>query len=114
MSTGFLRAVENAKKIRGFKRQAEEASQGGLALGGGLAAGLTLSLKSYADQENAATGLKVAMMDANGEVGKRFQDINKLAIGLGNQLPGTTADFQNMMQMLVRQDPGRKHSWRCG
>ena len=50
------------KKIRGFKRQAEEASQGGLALGGGLAAGLTLSLKSYADQENAATGLKVAMM----------------------------------------------------
>ncbi|OSM89492.1 putative phage tail protein [Escherichia coli SHECO002] len=36
------------KKIRGFKRQAEEASQGGLALGGGLAAGLTLSLKSYA------------------------------------------------------------------
>ncbi|MGD2731615.1 phage tail tape measure protein [Escherichia coli] len=91
------------KKIRGFKRQAEEASQGGLALGGGLAAGLTLSLKSYADQENAATGLKVAMMDANGEVGKSFQDINKLAIGLGNQLPGTTADFQNMMQMLVRQ-----------
>ncbi|EKL9787598.1 phage tail tape measure protein, partial [Escherichia coli] len=88
------------KKIRGFKRQAEEASQGGLALGGGLAAGLTLSLKSYADQENAATGLKVAMMDANGEVGKSFQDINKLAIGLGNQLPGTTADFQNMMQML--------------
>lgn len=61
------------KKIRGFKRQAEEASQGGLALGGGLAAGLTLSLKSYADQENAATGLKVAMMDANGEVGKRFR-----------------------------------------
>ncbi|EJC4942794.1 phage tail tape measure protein [Escherichia coli] len=91
------------KKIRGFKRQAEEASQGGLALGGGLAAGLTLSLKSYADQENAATGLKVAMMDANGEVGKSFQGINKLAIGLGNQLPGTTADFQNMMQMLVRQ-----------
>lgn len=91
------------KKIRGFKRQAEEASHGGLALGGGLAAGLTLSLKSYADQENAATGLKVAMMDANGEVGKSFQDINKLAIGLGNQLPGTTADFQNMMQMLVRQ-----------
>lgn len=31
------------KKIRGFKRRAEEASQGGLALGGGLAAGLTLS-----------------------------------------------------------------------
>lgn len=91
------------KNIRGFKRQTEEASKGGLALAGGLAAGLTISLKAYADQENAATGLKVAMMQANGEVAKSFGDINKLAIGLGNQLPGTTADFQNMMQMLVRQ-----------
>lgn len=91
------------KNIRGLKRQAEEASKGGLALAGGLAAGLTLSLKSYADQENAATGLKVAMMQANGEVGNSFEKINKLAVGLGNQLPGTTADFQNMMQMLVRQ-----------
>lgn len=91
------------KNIRGFKRQAEEASKGGLALAGGLAAGLTVSLKAYADQENAATGLKVAMMQANGEVGNSFGKINKLAVGLGNQLPGTTADFQNMMQMLVRQ-----------
>lgn len=91
------------KNIRGFKRQAEEASKGGLALAGGLAAGLTVSLKAYADQENAASGLKVAMMQANGEVGNSFEKINKLAVGLGNQLPGTTADFQNMMQMLVRQ-----------
>lgn len=91
------------KNIRGFKRQTEEAAKGGLALAGGLAAGLTISLKAYADQENAATGLKVAMMQANGEVGKTFENINKLAVGLGNQLPGTTADFQNMMQMLVRQ-----------
>ena len=91
------------KNIRGFKRQAEDASKGGLAMAGGLAAGLTVSLKAYADQENAATGLKVAMMQANGEVGNSFEKINKLAVGLGNQLPGTTADFQNMMQMLVRQ-----------
>jgi len=91
------------KNIRGFRRQAEEASKGGLALGGGLAAGLTLSMKAYADQENAATGLKVAMMQDNDEVGGSFEKINKLAVGLGNQLPGTTADFQNMMQMLVRQ-----------
>lgn len=91
------------KNIRGFKRQTEEAAKGGLALAGGLAAGLTISLKAYADQENAATGLKVAMMQENGEVGKTFENINKLAVGLGNQLPGTTADFQNMMQMLVRQ-----------
>ncbi|EPL4126062.1 phage tail tape measure protein, partial [Citrobacter amalonaticus] len=91
------------KNIRGFKRQVEASSKGGLGMAAGLAAGLTLSMKTYADQENAATGLKVAMMQANGEVGKSFESINKLAVGLGNQLPGTTADFQNMMQMLVRQ-----------
>lgn len=91
------------KNIRGFKRRAEASSKGGLGMAAGLAAGLTMSLKTYADQENAATGLKVAMMQANGEVGKSFESINKLAVGLGNQLPGTTADFQNMMQMLVRQ-----------
>ncbi len=84
MSTGFLPRCRKCKRKSGdLNARAEEASQGGLALGGGLAAGLTLSLKSYADQENAATGLKVAMMDANGEVGKSFQDINKLAIGTG-------------------------------
>ncbi|WBM69127.1 phage tail tape measure protein [Buttiauxella sp. WJP83] len=91
------------KNLRGFKRQTEEASRGGIAMAGGLAAGLTLSLRAYAQQEDAATGLKVAMMQANGEVGSSFEGINKLAVGLGNQLPGTTADFQNMMQMLVRQ-----------
>ena len=91
------------KNIRSFKRQADASSKGGLGMAAGLAAGITLSLKTYADQENAATGLKVAMMQANGEVGKSFKSINKLAVGLGNQLPGTTADFQNMMQMLVRQ-----------
>ena len=91
------------KSISKFKRQAEEGGRGGLAMAAGLAAGLTLSLRSYAQQEDAATGLKVAMMQANGQVGASFENINKLAIGLGNKLPGTTADFQNMMQMLVRQ-----------
>ncbi|MFE4110364.1 phage tail tape measure protein [Kosakonia sp. YIM B13611] len=91
------------KSISKFRRQAEEGGRGGLAMAAGLAAGLTLSLRSYAQQEDAATGLKVAMMQANGQVGASFENINKLAIGLGNKLPGTTADFQNMMQMLVRQ-----------
>lgn len=91
------------KSISKFRRQAEEGGRGGLAMAAGLAAGLTLSLRSYAQQEDAATGMKVAMMQANGQVGASFENINKLAIGLGNKLPGTTADFQNMMQMLVRQ-----------
>jgi len=91
------------KNLRRFRKDAEEAGKGGMAMAGGLAAGLTGSLVAFAKQEDAATGLKVAMMDASGAVGSDFEKINKLAIGLGNKLPGTTADFQNMMQMLVRQ-----------
>lgn len=95
--------TEMQKKLRRFKKQASVEGAGGLAMAGGLAAGLTVSLKAFADQEEAATGLKVALMQSNGEVDSSFENINKLAVGLGNQLPGTTADFQNMMQMLVRQ-----------
>lgn len=91
------------KNLRRFRKDAEEAGRGGMAMAGGLAAGLTGSLVAFAKQEDAATGLKVAMMDDSGAVGSDFEKINKLAIGLGNKLPGTTADFQNMMQMLVRQ-----------
>jgi len=91
------------KNLRRFRKDAEEAGKGGMAMAGGLAAGLTGSLVAFAKQEDAATGLKVAMMDASGAVGSDFEKISKLAIGLGNKLPGTTADFQNMMQMLVRQ-----------
>ncbi len=69
---------------------------------GGLAAGLTLFLKSYADQENAATGLKVASDGCERRGWKSFQTSINWLLPV-NQLPGTTADLQNMMQMLVRQ-----------
>ncbi|WP_312773028.1 phage tail tape measure protein [Atlantibacter hermannii] len=91
------------RNIRRFRRAAEGAGSGGLGLAAGLTAGLAITGRAYAQQEDAAMGLKVAMTEANGQVGASFEKINQLAIGLGNQLPGTTADFQNMMQMLVRQ-----------
>lgn len=57
----------------------------------------------YAQAEDAATGLKVSMMGAGGTVHKEFAAISDLATKLGNQLPGTTADFQNMMSELIKQ-----------
>lgn len=91
------------KNIRGFKRDLKTAGEGAPAIAAGLAAGVGASLVAFAQSENAAVGLKVAMMDAGGGVSKEFEKINALAIGLGNKLPGTTADFQNMMTMLQRQ-----------
>lgn len=44
-----------------------------------------------------------SMMGPGGKVAPEFEKLNKLAIALGDRLPGTTADFQNMMTMLRRQ-----------
>lgn len=60
-------------------------------------------IKAYAQSEDAATQLRVALMTSDGKAAKEYNAINAQAQKLGNSLPGTTADFQNMMTMLVRQ-----------
>lgn len=73
---------------------------------GGAAVGATL--KAYADAENAGTRLAAAMMRVGGVVPAQYAQINELATRLGDKLPGTTAQFQDMMQMLVRQGMSAK------
>jgi TP901 family phage tail tape measure protein len=55
---------------------------------------------AFADAEDAAIRLKTVMMDAAGQVPPTFQEVSDLATELGNKLPGTTKDFQNMMSTL--------------
>lgn len=62
----------------------------------------------FAKAETAATDLKVSMMGVGGQVRSEFKAINELATKLGNRLPGTTADFQNMMTTLVQQGMSAK------
>ena len=50
-------------------------------------------VESFMELEEAQTQLKVTLMNAQGEVGKWFNLIDKQAKELGNRLPGTTADF---------------------
>ena len=81
------------------------ASTGAGALGAGAAGGAAFMapVMQFASSESASTNLKVAMMLSDGSIPKEFEKINKLAERLGNKLPGTTADFKNMMTMLKRQ-----------
>lgn len=81
------------------------AGHGATALAAGTAVGMT-TLKpviEFARAETAAVDLKVTMMGKGGVVNKDFQAISDLATKLGNKLPGTTADFQNMMNTLSKQ-----------
>lgn len=71
----------------------------------GATTGVTLMapVRAYADSENASTQLAASMMGPGAKVLPEYEQINRLAVSLGDKLPGTTADFQNMMTMLRRQ-----------
>lgn len=64
---------------------------------------LAAPVSAYAQSETTSTDLRAAMMDSSGKVGADYQRIDELATRLGDKLPGTTADFKNLMTMLLRQ-----------
>jgi len=107
------RLAAQTKRLANARAQYDKSQQlaGSMAAGGaaglGTAYAISRPLKgivdAFAPAENAATQLKVAMMDSTGQVPADFQKISDLATGLGDRLPGTTADFQDMMTTLRRQ-----------
>lgn len=74
-----------------------------MAGGAALNAAAAIPVMAYAKAEDASTQLQIAMMQKGGRVAEEFKDIDALAAKLGNKLPGTTADYQDMMTMLIRQ-----------
>lgn len=76
--------------------------------GRAVARPLGTTMGAYAQQEDASTQLRASMMRKDGSVPEDFQKISDLATKLGDKLPGTTADFQEMMTMLIRQGMSAK------
>jgi TP901 family phage tail tape measure protein len=74
-----------------------------MAGGAAIGAGTIVPIAEYAKAEDSATQLSSALMRAGGVVPPEFEKINALAMKLGDRLPGTTSDFQDMMTMLTRQ-----------
>lgn len=105
--------VAQQKRMAAARAQFDRSQQvaGSMAAGGaaGLGSAYAISrplqgiVDAFAPAEDAATQLKVAMMNSTGDVPEDFRKIADLATSLGDRLPGTTADFQNMMTMLRRQ-----------
>lgn len=96
-------AEAEGAKMRGFGAKASAFGRGSMAVGAAAGAAMSVPVLAYARAEEASTDLKVAMMKSGGEVAAEFKQIDELAKRLGNKLPGTTADYQNMMSMLIRQ-----------
>ncbi|MEW5714564.1 phage tail tape measure protein [Pseudomonas sp. SB113] len=106
LSAQHKRAAAARNQMEKSQRAAGNLAVNGAAgLGVGYAASrpVAAAVKAFAPNEDSATQLKVSMMDDTGKVSEDFQKITDLATKLGDRLPGTTADFQNMMTMLRRQ-----------
>ncbi|OAI93062.1 phage tail tape measure protein [Pseudomonas putida] len=91
------------ERTQGLAAKMAGTGAAGLATGYAAAQPVKAVLGAFAPNEDSATQLKVSMMDSNGKVAEDFKKISDLATSLGDRLPGTTADFQNMMTMLRRQ-----------
>ncbi|WLI47916.1 phage tail tape measure protein [Pseudomonas beijingensis] len=98
-------AIERAKLEKTQNLAGNMAMNGAAGLGVGYAASrpVAKAIGAFAPNEDSATQLRVSMMDGTGKVSEDFQKITDLATKLGDRLPGTTADFQEMMTMLRRQ-----------
>lgn len=92
----LAKSRETAGKLAGFGAKA-------MAGGAAINAAASIPVMAYAKAEDARTQLQIAMMQKGGSVSALFADVDKLATRLGNKLPGTTADYQDMMTMLIRQ-----------
>lgn len=99
----YQQSVRRANQLRAVQGRIASAGAATAAAGAAVTAVGMAPVKAYAEAEDAATQLKVAMMQANGQTAESFSQIDALANQLGNRLPGTTADYQNMMTMLIRQ-----------
>jgi TP901 family phage tail tape measure protein len=98
-------AQARARRDAAQARAGRMAGTGAAATAAGTVTGAALSVpvQEYAKAEDSATQLRVSLMRAGAEVPPEFQKINDLATRLGDKLPGTTSDFQDMMTMLNRQ-----------
>ncbi len=81
---------------------------GGMTAGAAMGAPVVASLGAFSQQESATARLQSAMMLANGSISAEYKQLEELAIRLGDKLPGTTADFIDMMRVLKDQGVSAK------
>jgi len=95
------------KNIEIFKRQLRSTGvgRGAIPLAAGFTAALAFPAKAFMDMESASVQLKNTLMTKDG-LSPGFEKLNKIATELGNKLPGSTADFQNMATTMKANSIG--------
>jgi TP901 family phage tail tape measure protein len=110
MSSVVNNATNSATRgLQNFSDKANNLSKSAFSTGrdfAGMAvvagAALSAPIKAFADLEDSSASLSATMMEDGGKISAAFKPVSELAIQLGNKLPGTTADFNNMFDTLLR------------
>jgi TP901 family phage tail tape measure protein len=101
---GQMNALQRAGgRLQAMGAGMKDFGQGALIAGGVAGAALVPLIGNFAKAENAVSGMKVAFMTAAGGIDGAFDKIQNQAAALGNELPGTTADFMQMARALKEQ-----------
>jgi TP901 family phage tail tape measure protein len=95
-----MQALNNVKQIAA---NAIDKAPQALAAGGAFAATVAKPVAAFATLEEATTDLKIVMLDAKGKVAPAFDEIMKIAVEMGNKLPGSTKDFVAAARALKEQ-----------
>lgn len=100
MASGPLGQVQG--KVKKFSHDLMAVGVTSRALGQTMLNAMQAPIQAFMEAEDAATRLKTATMKAGGIVSKDFAAMEKLAVSLGNKLPGTAAQMENMFAALSK------------
>lgn len=114
MSREVQTAVGKSKKeLTDLQNHSKMLFGQGVGLMGAGAAGFSViskTIKDFADLQEGALDLKSTMMKDGGILNqKQFDEVNNIAVDLGNKLPGTTADFHKMVTAMINSGIGAEN-----
>lgn len=97
-------ASKSSRRLRAVQDKSYEIGKKSAVAAAALGGAMMAPISAFADLEDAGLRLKSVMMRDGGVVPeKMFKALNEQAIMLGNKLPGTTADFQNLYATMLEQ-----------
>jgi TP901 family phage tail tape measure protein len=100
MTQVFNTAVNaSSAKLKGLQDQFKDNFKtGSILTAAGVSIGMALApaIEAYAVLEDSSTAMQASMLKDGAVIADTFSKVNDLSVELGNLLPGTTADFQNM------------------
>lgn len=88
-----------SRNVNAFAKIFKRAGEDAIPMAVGLGAALAVPARAFMAAEDAATQLKITLMTGDG-LTTGFDELSKIAVDLGNRLPGTTADFYRMASTM--------------